>query len=74
MFTLDTSLASYGFHRDDITDVFLTHFILIIVEVLFNGIKIKQVMNLLLETLPTGVMKNTGIGQQNQIIEKKLRF
>lgn len=24
-FSLDTSLASYGFHRDDITDVFLTH-------------------------------------------------
>ncbi len=23
--TLDTSLAQYGFHRDDITDVFLTH-------------------------------------------------
>ena len=23
--TLDTSLAAYGFHRDDITDVFLTH-------------------------------------------------
>jgi glyoxylase-like metal-dependent hydrolase (beta-lactamase superfamily II) len=23
--TLDTSLAHYGFHRDDITDVFLTH-------------------------------------------------
>ena len=24
--TLDKSLAKYGFHRDDITDVFLTHF------------------------------------------------
>ena len=24
-YSLDTSLASYGFHRDDITDVFLTH-------------------------------------------------
>ncbi len=24
-FTLDKSLAKYGFHRDDITDVFLTH-------------------------------------------------
>ncbi|PHQ56528.1 MAG: MBL fold metallo-hydrolase [Lutibacter sp.] len=24
-FTLDTSLAKHGFHRDDITDVFLTH-------------------------------------------------
>lgn len=24
-FTLDLSLATYGFHRDDITDVFLTH-------------------------------------------------
>lgn len=24
-FTLDDSLAKYGFHRDDITDVFLTH-------------------------------------------------
>lgn len=24
-FSLDTSLASHGFHRDDITDVFLTH-------------------------------------------------
>lgn len=24
-FTLDSSLAKYGFHRDDITDVFLTH-------------------------------------------------
>lgn len=24
-FSLDTSLANYGFHRDDITDVFLTH-------------------------------------------------
>jgi glyoxylase-like metal-dependent hydrolase (beta-lactamase superfamily II) len=24
-YTLDTSLAKYGFHRDDITDVFLTH-------------------------------------------------
>ena len=24
-FSLDTSLASYGFHRDDVTDVFLTH-------------------------------------------------
>ncbi len=24
-FTLDTSLAKYGFHRNDITDVFLTH-------------------------------------------------
>ena len=24
-FTLDASLAKYGFHRDDITDVFLTH-------------------------------------------------
>ena len=24
-FSLDSSLASYGFHRDDITDVFLTH-------------------------------------------------
>ena len=24
-FSLDKSLASYGFHRDDITDVFLTH-------------------------------------------------
>jgi len=24
-FTLDTSLAKFGFHRDDITDVFLTH-------------------------------------------------
>ena len=24
-FSLDTSLATYGFHRDDITDVFLTH-------------------------------------------------
>lgn len=23
--TLDTSLAQYGFHRDDVTDVFLTH-------------------------------------------------
>jgi len=25
VFSLDTSLAKYGFHRDDITDVFLTH-------------------------------------------------
>ena len=24
-FSLDTSLAKYGFHRDDITDIFLTH-------------------------------------------------
>ena len=24
-FSLDTALASHGFHRDDITDVFLTH-------------------------------------------------
>ncbi len=24
-FSLDTSLAKYGFHRDDITDVFMTH-------------------------------------------------
>ena len=24
-FSLDTSLAKYGFHRDDVTDVFLTH-------------------------------------------------
>ena len=24
-FSLDTSLAQYGFHRDDITDIFLTH-------------------------------------------------
>ena len=24
-YSLDTSLASHGFHRDDITDVFLTH-------------------------------------------------
>ena len=24
-FSLDSSLAKYGFHRDDITDVFLTH-------------------------------------------------
>lgn len=24
-FSIDTSLAKYGFHRDDITDVFLTH-------------------------------------------------
>lgn len=24
-FSLDTSLATYGFHRDDITDVFMTH-------------------------------------------------
>jgi glyoxylase-like metal-dependent hydrolase (beta-lactamase superfamily II) len=24
-FSLDTSLAKYGFHRDDITDVFITH-------------------------------------------------
>ena len=24
-FSLDTSLQKYGFHRDDITDVFLTH-------------------------------------------------
>lgn len=24
-YSLDTSLAAYGFHRDDITDVFLTH-------------------------------------------------
>src|SRR3569832_582066 len=23
--TLDSSLAKYGFHRDDITDIFLTH-------------------------------------------------
>ena len=23
--SLDKSLANYGFHRDDITDVFLTH-------------------------------------------------
>jgi len=25
-FSLDTSLASYGFHRDDITDVFFDSF------------------------------------------------
>ena len=25
MIALDKSLAKYGFHRDDITDVFLTH-------------------------------------------------
>ena len=35
--TLDKSLAKYGFVKDDITDVFLTHLHLITVEVLWNG-------------------------------------
>jgi uncharacterized protein Smg (DUF494 family) len=43
--SLDNSLAKYGFHRDDITDVFMTICILTIAEEVYNGIKTKPVMN-----------------------------
>jgi hypothetical protein len=43
--SLDNSLAKYGFHRDDITDVFMTICILTIAVEVYNGIKTKRDMN-----------------------------
>ena len=73
-FSLDASLAKYGFHRDDITDVFLTHLHFDHCGDLFNGIKIKQDTNQLLKTQNFGVIKNIGIGLFIQIPEKKHLF
>ena len=72
--TLESSLKTHGFHRDDITDVFLTHLHFDHCGVVFNGIKIKQVTNPLLKMRTFGVIKTIGYGQHNLIDEKKHPF
>jgi metal-dependent hydrolase (beta-lactamase superfamily II) len=68
--SLDKSLAKYGFSRDDITDVFMTHlhFDHCGGSVQWNK---KQDTNLLSKTQNFGLMKTIGNGLQNQIPGRK---
>jgi len=73
-FSLDSSLAKHGFHRDDITDVFLTHLHFDHCGGAIEWNSDKTFYNLLLKMQNFGLMKNIGNGQQNPIQEKKLLF
>jgi glyoxylase-like metal-dependent hydrolase (beta-lactamase superfamily II) len=66
--TLDNSLAKHGFHRNDITDVFLTH---LHFDHCGGAIEWNTSKNCY---RPIGVTKTTGNGLLNLMQEKKLRF
>ena len=70
--SLDKSLANYGFSRNDITDVFITHlhFATTLVA-LYNGIKTEQAMFLRSAMRGIGPILVIGNGQPNQTEGKK---
>jgi hypothetical protein len=66
---MDKSLAKYGFHRDDVTDVFMI-IVLIIVEVQWNAEKTGYEPQ---KNAKSGVMP-LGMGAQNRTQRKHLSF
>ncbi len=70
---LNSSLAKVGFHPDDITDVFLPTYTLIIVEELLYEIK-KAFMSPPLKMHAFGHIKTIGNGRHNPMCAKKLLF
>jgi metal-dependent hydrolase (beta-lactamase superfamily II) len=70
--SLDKSLAKHGFHRDDMTDVFMTHLHFDHCGGSVNWNKDKTGYEVLLKMLNFGPMIIIGNGQQNQMQEKKL--
>ena len=67
--TLDKSLAAHGFTKDDITDVFLPIFILIIAVAVLKGKATNWFLHLRMQH--TGAMNDIGNGQQNPMTGKK---
>ena len=73
-FNIDSSLNKYGFHRDDITDVFLTHLHFDHVGGAIQWNKDRTGYEPLLKMPSFGPMKNTGNGLPNLTLGKKLLF
>jgi hypothetical protein len=67
--SLDNSLAKYGFHRDDITDVFMTHLHLTIAVEVYNGTK-KNGYEPAFKNAKFWTNENHWDGQQNQTLER----
>jgi glyoxylase-like metal-dependent hydrolase (beta-lactamase superfamily II) len=65
--SLDNSLAKYGFHRDDITDVFLTHLHFDHCGGSVQWNKDKTGYELAFKNANIGPMKTIGNGRQNPI-------
>jgi glyoxylase-like metal-dependent hydrolase (beta-lactamase superfamily II) len=72
--SIDRSLKNAGFHRDDVTDIFLTHLHFDHCGGCINGIKKEQVMNRPLKKRVSGAIRNIGNGQPIQMPGKKLHF
>ena len=72
--TLDKSLAKYGFVKDDITDVFLTHLHFDHCGGSVEWNDDRSGYRTAFKTPDTGVMKIIGNGQQNPIQERKQVF
>ena len=72
--SLDLSLAKYGFHRNDITDVFLTHLHFDHCGGAIQWNKDKTGFEPAFKMLVFGVTINIGTGQLTQTQEKKLHF
>jgi metal-dependent hydrolase (beta-lactamase superfamily II) len=63
---MDKSLAKYGFHRDDITDVFMTHLHFDHCGGSVQWNRQNRIRTCFLKMLNSGLMKITGNGQQSQ--------
>jgi hypothetical protein len=59
---MDKSLAKYGFHRDDVTDVFMIYLFWSLVEVQWNAEKRDMSLK---KTLNSGVMP-LGMGHKTE--------
>ena len=72
--SIDSSLKEHGFHRDDITDIFMTHLHFDHCGVVSSGIKNAQDMNRHSKMPGSGVIKITGNGLRIQMLVKKHHF
>ena len=73
-YSIDGSLHKLGFHRDDITDVFMTHLHFDHCGGSVSGIRTGRVMSPHLKMQASGPMKIIGTGQHNPILAKKRLF
>ena len=73
-YSLKASLKKAGFHRDDITDVFMTHLHFDHCGGSVQWNKTEQGTSLHLKTHIIGATKTTGGGLQNQTEERKRLF
>lgn len=73
-YSLEKSLAKYGFHPDDVTDVFMTHLHFDHCGGSVTWNKDKTGYELAFKNAKYSTMIITGIGQQNQMLEKKPLF